>query len=68
MSQKAAEEFFEKLKTDEKLKTNIKQGLEVLAKLAGFDATEEELTEELAKQWKCGPKLFHPPYSEPPGF
>jgi FKBP-type peptidyl-prolyl cis-trans isomerase (trigger factor) len=67
MSKQEAEKFFDKLEKETKLRSTIKQGLEKLAKDAGYDATEEELTAELAKRWKCKPPL-HPPYSEPPGF
>jgi FKBP-type peptidyl-prolyl cis-trans isomerase (trigger factor) len=67
MSKQEAEKFFDKLEKDTKLQVMIRQGLEKLAKDAGYDATEDELTAELANRWKCKFPL-HPPYSEPPGF
>ena len=67
MSKQEAEKFFDKLEKDTKLQVMIREGLEKLAKDAGYEATEDELTAELTKRWKC--KLpFHPIYSEPPGF
>jgi hypothetical protein len=67
MSKEQAKEFFERLEKEKTLQSTIKQGLEKLAKDAGYDATEEELAAELRKRWKCtGVQEFI--YSEPPGF
>jgi Nif11 domain len=67
MSKQEAEKFFDKLEKEKALQSTIKQGLEKLAKDAGYDATEEELAAELRKRWKCtGVTKFI--YSEPPGF
>jgi uncharacterized protein YihD (DUF1040 family) len=67
MSKEQAEKFFDQLQKEKILQSTIKQGLEKLAKDAGYDATEEELTAELVKRWEC--KVFpEVPYSEPPGL
>ena len=67
MSKEQAEKFFDQLEKEKGLKGAIKQGLEKLAKDAGYDATEEELAAELRKRWECrGPSKII--YSEPPGF
>jgi hypothetical protein len=62
-----AEEFFDQLEKDEGLQGKMTQGIEKLAKDAGYNVTAEELTNELRKRWGChrGPFFF---YSEPPGF
>jgi hypothetical protein len=67
MSQEQAKKFFDKLEKDLALKAEIKSGLEKLAKDAGYDATEEELSAELWKRWGCS-RGAENPYSEPPGF
>lgn len=67
MSKQEAEKFFDNLEKDAKLQVTIRRGPEKLAKNAGYEATEDELTAELTKHWKCKFPA-HPPYSEPPGF
>jgi hypothetical protein len=62
-----AEEFFDQLEKDQGFQGKMTQGIEKLAKDAGYNVTAEELTSELRKRWSCkrGPVFF---YSEPPGF
>ena len=62
-----AEEFFDQLEKDQGFQGKMTQGIEKLAKDAGYNLTAEELTNELRKRWSCqrGPFFF---YSEPPGF
>jgi Nif11 domain len=67
MSKEQAKEFFDRLEKEKVLQATIKQGLEKLAKDAGYDATEDELTAELRKRWECQ-RVVGPGYSEPPGF
>jgi hypothetical protein len=67
MSKEEAEKFFDRLEKDKPLQRTIKIGLEKVAKDAGFDATEDELNDELRKRWKCVGKSPST-YSEPPGF
>jgi len=72
MSKEDAKKFFEKLRSDKSMQVKIKEGLEKLAKDSGFEATEEELTEELKRRWSCKKTPSRYPeavvYSEPPGF
>ena len=62
-----AEEFFSKLEKDKILQGKINQGVEKLAKDAGYDVTAEDLTEALRKRWSCHSKVVPFKYSEPPG-
>jgi Nif11 domain len=66
MSKEGAEKFFDKLEKDQTLRITVGQELETIVKKAGFDATEAELTAELAKRWAA--QNIRIPYSEPPGF
>jgi hypothetical protein len=70
MSKEQAEKFFNQLEKDEALRAKIKLGLETLTKsAANYDVTEEELTQELRRRWKCSATLrIGEGYSEPPGF
>ena len=70
MSLQQAKKFFDQLEKDKALRRKIKLGLETLTKIAAnYNVTEEELTEELRKRWKCSAKLrIREEYSEPPGF
>lgn len=67
MSKEQAVKFFDQLEKEKGLQSMIKQGLEKLAKDAGYDATEEELAAELRKRWECRGRS-NIIYSEPPGF
>lgn len=63
-----AQKFFDDLEKDEKLRAQIRLGLESLTKIAsGYDVTEEELEVELRKRWDCK-TAGGPHYSEPPRF
>ena len=70
MSKEHAKEFFDKLENDPALQAKIRLGLQTLTKIAAdYDVTEEELTEELRRRWKCSAKVpIGGGYSEPPGF
>jgi len=70
MSEKEAKKFFDELENDAALRAKIKLGLETLTKIAAdYDVTEEELTEELRRRWKCSGKIrVRSEYSEPPGL
>jgi len=63
-----AEKFFNELMRNEELQASIKQGIEKLAKDAGYVTTEEALTDELRKRWQCTMSGGPHGYSEPPGF
>jgi hypothetical protein len=68
MSKERAREFFERLQIDEELRGSMKEGLENLAKKAGFhDVTHEDLNEALRELWNAS-NVAGPPYSEPPGL
>jgi Nif11 domain len=62
-----AEEFFDQLEKDKGLQGKISQGIEKLAKEAGYNVTAEELSNELRKRWDCHRASFFF-YSEPPGL
>ena len=70
MSKEQAEKFFDQLEKDKALRAKIKLGLEALTKIAAdYDVTEEELTQELRRRWKCTATFRSgEEYSEPPGF
>jgi predicted ribosomally synthesized peptide with nif11-like leader len=67
MSKEDAKQFFERLEKDAALRRNVKQGLEKVAKDAGFDVTEDELSAELRRLWGARERQKIV-YSEPPGF
>ena len=71
MSKKHAEDFVNRIRTDEVLRKKVNEAskhvLDV-AKEHGYEVTHEELTEVLTKHWKTAgpdePQFF----SEAPGF
>jgi hypothetical protein len=67
MLEKKTKEFFDRLEKDKGLRDRIREGLENVAKDAGFDVTEDELNAELRKLWGAtkGKQIV---YSEPPSF
>jgi len=70
MSKQKAQAFFDELEKSPELRAKIKLGLETLTKIAaGYDVTEDELSEELQKRWACTqPPAKGHGYSEPAGF
>jgi hypothetical protein len=69
MPRQDAKNFFDKLVADDNLKATVKQKIEDIAKDAGYpNASEKDLTDELAARWKADPNNVKIVYSEPPGF